>query len=367
MVERLQKYLARAGVASRRHAEELITQGRVSVNNAVVRELGTKVESGRDLVTVDGQLIQPAEDRAYFVLYKPAGVVTTMEDPQGRPSVAQYVRQVGRRVFPVGRLDFDAEGALLFTDDGELANALTHPSYEVRRTYLAKVKGTPSPESLARLREGVRLEDGVAKALEADVFEEAERNTWIRVVVGEGRQHLVKRMCAAIGHPVVRLYRPAHGGMGVEGLEPGALRPLTGEEVERLKAVARGEAPALETLSLPPRRHGRGAPGTTEEDDEVNEDSRLRPSRRGENRSGRTHGGRGARAFGGGGGRERGGRDRSQRRFGGQESGGSRREQASGAGGPRGYDRGGGRARAAEDRAAWRGRRSYGEGSGQER
>ncbi|HZA13635.1 MAG TPA: pseudouridine synthase, partial [Myxococcaceae bacterium] len=243
MAERLQKYLARAGVASRRHAEELITGGHVAVNNATVRELGTKVEPGRDLVTVDGKLVEPAEERAYFVLYKPAGVVTTMDDPQGRPTVADYVKDVGRRVFPVGRLDFDAEGALLVTDDGELAHALTHPSYEVRRTYLAKVKGTPTPESLARLREGVRLEDGMAKALEAEVFEATDRNTWIRITVAEGRQHLVKRLCAAIGHPLVRLYRPAHAGIGTEGLEPGKLRPLTSEEVARVKAVAGGAAP----------------------------------------------------------------------------------------------------------------------------
>jgi 23S rRNA pseudouridine2605 synthase len=277
MAERLQKYLARAGVASRRHAEELISEGRVAVNNVTVRELGTKVEPGRDLVTVDGKLVEPAEERAYFILYKPPGVVTTMEDPQGRPTVAEYVKGVRRRLFPVGRLDFDAEGALLFTDDGELAHALTHPSYEVRRTYLAKVKGTPTPEALARLREGVRLEDGPAKALEAEVFEAADRNTWIRITVGEGRQHLVKRLCAAIGHPLLRLYRPVHGGVGVEGLEPGAIRPLSSDEVERVKAVAGGATPPPATFSLPPRRHGRSAPGFARDDeDAIGEGSRER-------------------------------------------------------------------------------------------
>src|SRR5918996_2259398 len=295
MAERLQKYLARAGVASRRHAEELIAGGHVAVNNATVRELGTKVEPGRDLVTVDGKLVEPAEERAYFILYKPAGVVTTMEDPQGRPTVAEYVKDVGRRVFPVGRLDFDAEGALLFTDDGELAHALTHPSYEVRRTYLAKVKGTPTAESLGRLREGVRLEDGMAKALEAEVFEATDRNTWIRITVAEGRQHLVKRLCAAIGHPLVRLYRPAHAGISPEGLEPGKLRKLTSEEVARVKAVAGGAAPPPASISLPPRRHGRGAPGfdrDEEGDDASDSDARSRPERQRERPIGRLERGR---------------------------------------------------------------------------
>ncbi|MGA9522523.1 MAG: pseudouridine synthase, partial [Myxococcaceae bacterium] len=269
MSERLQKFLASAGVASRRHAEELITQGRVTVNNAVVRELGTKVEPGKDLVAVDGSLVEVPEEKTHLLLYKPVGVVTTMEDPQGRPTVADYVRDVGVRVFPVGRLDFDAEGALIMTDDGELAHALTHPKFQVPRTYLAKVKGSPTPETLQRMIDGVRLEDGMAEAAEADVFEAAEKNTWIRIVVKEGRPHLIKRLCAAVGHPVVRLYRPAQGGISVQGLRPGETRALKPEEVERVRAVTRGEVQPKETLSLPPRRHGHGAPGTGEEEFEA--------------------------------------------------------------------------------------------------
>ncbi|MBX5484487.1 MAG: pseudouridine synthase, partial [Myxococcaceae bacterium] len=267
MPERLQKFLARAGVASRRHAEALITAGRVKVNNQTVTELGTKVEPGTDLVAVDGKLVSPPEDHAYFIFYKPAGVVTTMEDPQGRPTVAQYLTGIGRRVYPVGRLDFDAEGALVITDDGALAHALTHPSFEVRRTYLAKVKGTPTQESLERLLSGVRLEDGTAKALEASIFEEAERNTWIKIVVAEGRPHLIKRLCAAIGHPVVRLFRPSHGSISVKGLKPGELRALTRAEVERIKSIAEGHPAPSEPLALPPRRHGRGAPGMGEDEE----------------------------------------------------------------------------------------------------
>ncbi|MBZ4417327.1 pseudouridine synthase [Myxococcus sp. RHSTA-1-4] len=271
--ERLQKYLARAGVASRRHAEELITAGRVTVNNETVTELGSRVEPGKDLVAVDGQLVSPPEESSYFVLYKPIGVVTTLSDPQGRPTVANYVEETGKRLFPVGRLDYDAEGALLFTDDGALAHKLTHPSFQVPRMYLAKVKGVPDAATLDKLRGGVRLEDGMATPLSVDVFEAAEKNTWLKIVVAEGRPHLIKRLCAAVGHPVVRLFRPAYAGVGVEGMRPGDLRSLKKAEVELLNAVAEGRSqpPAVE-LKLPPRRHGRAAPGFDGEEAELSMD-----------------------------------------------------------------------------------------------
>ncbi|GHG77619.1 pseudouridine synthase [Comamonas sp. JC664] len=267
--ERLQKYLARAGVASRRHAEELITAGRVAVNNKTVTELGSRVEPGTDLVTVDGTLVTPPDESSYFLLYKPVGVVTTLSDPQGRPTVANYVEETGKRLFPVGRLDYDAEGALLFTDDGALAHKLTHPSFQVPRTYLAKVKGAPDAATLDKLRGGVRLEDGMATPVSVGVFEAAERNTWLKIVVAEGRPHLIKRLCAAVGHPVVRLFRPAYAGVGVEGLRPGELRPLKTSEVELLNAVSDGKAtPPTAALKLPPRRHGRAAPGFDSDDEE---------------------------------------------------------------------------------------------------
>ncbi|WP_223743044.1 pseudouridine synthase [Corallococcus sp. AS-1-12] len=267
--ERLQKYLARAGVASRRHAEELITSGRVGVNNKTVTELGSRVEPGVDLVTVDGKLVTPPEESSYYLLYKPVGVVTTLSDPQGRPTVASYVEETGRRLFPVGRLDYDAEGALLFTDDGALAHKLTHPSFQVPRTYLAKVKGVPDMPTLEKLRGGVRLEDGMATPVSVDIFEKAERNTWLKIVVAEGRPHLIKRLCAAVGHPVVRLFRPNYAGIGVEGLRPGELRELKTAEVMQLTEVAEGRAqPNASDLKLPPRRHGRSAPGFGGADDD---------------------------------------------------------------------------------------------------
>jgi len=265
-LERLQKYLAAAGVASRRRAEELIVAGQVVVNGKVVRELGSKIDPAKDLVSVDGRPILRNEARAYYLLYKPSGCVTTASDPQGRPIALDYLRGVRERVFPVGRLDYDAEGAILFTDDGELANRLAHPRFGHARTYLAKIRGAPAPEALARLVAGVRLEDGPAKALEAVVHERTEKNTWIRIVVGEGRFHLVKRLCEAVGLQIQRLYRPEFGGVTVEGLRAGEFRPLTTHEVRSMKALV-GLAPATRDASKPAgdlpraaRRHGHGPP-----------------------------------------------------------------------------------------------------------
>jgi 23S rRNA pseudouridine2605 synthase len=256
MAERLQKFLAQAGVCSRRSAEQLILQGRVAVNRQRVLELGTKVDPAKDLVTVDGRAVARAEEQAYFVLYKPAGMVTTMRDPQGRPSVGDLLRGKSVRLFPVGRLDYDAEGALIATSDGELAHRLAHPSFAVPRLYLVKVKGHPSAEALDQLRRGVRLEDGLAKPLSLEAHRRTERNSWLSIQVAEGRSHLIKRLCAAVGHPVVRLFRSSYAGIGVEGLRAGQARRLDPSEVRQLRAVAEGKAPAPGSGSaLPPRRH----------------------------------------------------------------------------------------------------------------
>jgi len=274
--ERLQKFLAGAGVASRRHAEALILAGRVKVNERTVTELGTRVDPGKDLVRVDGRLVSRRDERAYYLLYKPPGCVTTASDPEGRPTALDYLRGVGERVFPVGRLDWDAEGAVLFTDDGELANRLAHPRYGHRRIYLVKVKGEPAPEALERMRTGLRLEDGPAKALEVAVHEEAEKNTWLRVVVGEGRFHLVKRLCEAVGLQVLRLFRPEFGGVTVAGLRPGQFRSLSADELGGMKALVGigtpGGKPAaaapIPRIELPKaaRRHGHGPPAPPEDD-----------------------------------------------------------------------------------------------------
>ncbi len=265
MSERLQKFLAGAGVASRRKAEELVAAGRVKVNGVVVREMGTRVDPASDHVEVDGRPVETQERARYVLLYKPSGCVTTLSDPQGRPTAAQYLQGVSERVFPVGRLDWDAEGALLFTTDGELANRLAHPRYGHRRTYLVKLKGDPLSTSLERMVAGVRLEDGPARALEAAVHERADKNTWIRVVVGEGRRHLVKRLCESVGLDVQRLFRPEFGGVTVTGLRPGQYRELDRAEVESLRragGLEAGKVAPAEPLPLPraARRHGHGAP-----------------------------------------------------------------------------------------------------------
>lgn len=263
-MERLQKFLAGAGVASRRRAEAVIAEGRVQVNGRVVRQPGTRVDPERDLVAVDGAPVARRGSGVYYLLYKPSGCLTTLSDPRGRPTVRDYLGGVRERVFPVGRLDWDAEGAVLFTTDGDLANRLAHPRYGHRRTYLVKVKGEPDQRAIDRMVAGVRLEDGPARTLECQVHERAERNTWLRLVLGEGRTHLVKRLCQAVGLEVLRLFRPEFGGVTVEGLRPGEYRSLTREEVRSLRRSA-GPAsaappPAPRALPKAARRHGHGPP-----------------------------------------------------------------------------------------------------------
>jgi len=257
VAERLQKFLARSGIASRREAERLIASGRIAINNRTVTTLGTKVDADKDLVTKDGKLVSPPSELSYYILYKPGGVVTTLDDPKHRPTVADLIRSLKVRVFPVGRLDYDAEGALLLTNDGELAQRLMHPKFSVARLYLAKVRGVPSEQSLARLRAGVRLEDGVAAAQTAEVYRRVERNCWLKLIVLEGRAHLIKRLCAAVGHPVQRLFRPSHGGISAEGLKPGELRALSRQEVNTVRQIAAGAPPPIRVW-LPPRRHRGG-------------------------------------------------------------------------------------------------------------
>ncbi|RMG11593.1 MAG: rRNA pseudouridine synthase [Deltaproteobacteria bacterium] len=238
--ERLQKVLARAGVASRRGAERLILEGRVSVNGRIVTELGTRVHP-RAEVRVDGRPILE-EERVYLLFYKPPQMITSLADPAGRPCVGDVVRGLPARVFPVGRLDWDAEGLLLLTNDGELAHRLMHPRFGVSRVYDAKVKGNPSEATLARMVRGVRLSDGMARPLRVERVGRARTNTWIRIEVAEGRPHLVKRLCEAVGHPVQRLRRIEYAGIGLGGLSAGEMRELSPQEERALKAQVHGRA-----------------------------------------------------------------------------------------------------------------------------
>jgi len=227
--ERLQKVLARCGVGSRRACEELIEAGRVRVNGAVAL-LGQRIDAERDRVEVDGHALGTASGSVYYLLNKPGGVVTTAADPQGRPTAVALVPRLPR-VFPVGRLDADTEGLLLLTNDGGLAHRLTHPSFGVEKEYLAEVQGVPSPHALRRLRQGVELEDG--RTAPARVGRVGQRG--LRITVHEGRNRQVRRMCEAVGHPVVRLHRSRYAGLGLAGLAPGEWRELSADELAELR------------------------------------------------------------------------------------------------------------------------------------
>jgi 23S rRNA pseudouridine2605 synthase len=257
--DRLQKVLAAAGVASRRASEELIAQGRVTVNGEVA-EIGRKVDPQHDVVEVDGERINVDPDRVYVLLNKPQGVVTTADDPEGRPTVLDLVN-LPQRLFPVGRLDQDTEGLLLLTNDGELAHALTHPSYEVERTYVALVPGPVRRRAVAELQGGVELEDGPARARRVRVLEEERGKALVEIVMTEGRKREVRRMFAAVGLTVERLARVAYGGVELGELRQGKWRFLTQAEVGALHAAIRGRAPAAGRRSSRRERAARAAGG----------------------------------------------------------------------------------------------------------
>lgn len=231
--ERLQKVLARVGIGSRRVCEDLIAEGRVLVDGEMA-VLGRRVDPETALIEVDGAPVGVRPDLVHYVLNKPAGVVTTADDPQGRPTVVGLVPDEPR-VFPVGRLDVDTEGLLLLTNDGELAHRLTHPSYGVEKEYVAEVEGLPTRAVLRRLREGVELDDGPTAPARATLVDPSV----VRLTIHEGRNRQVRRMCEAVGHSVVRLVRTRIGPLADRSLAPGAWRELTGAEVRSLqRAVA---------------------------------------------------------------------------------------------------------------------------------
>ena len=235
--ERLQKVLARVGIGSRRVCEDLIAEGRVLVDGETA-VLGRRVDPETALIEVDGAPVGVRPDLVHYVLNKPAGVVTTADDPQGRPTVVGLVPNEPR-VFPVGRLDVDTEGLLLLTNDGELAHRLTHPSYGVEKEYVAEVEGLPTRAVLRRLREGVELDDGPTAPARATLVDPSV----VRLTIHEGRNRQVRRMCEAVGHSVVRLVRTRIGPLADRSLAPGAWRELTGDEVRSLqRAVAEPES-----------------------------------------------------------------------------------------------------------------------------
>jgi 23S rRNA pseudouridine2605 synthase len=236
--ERLQKLLAAAGLGSRRQCEELITSGRVEVDRQMVTELGTRADPAEQEIRVDGEPLNVGR-RLYFAVNKPKGVVSTNWDPARRPRVVDLVPARDVRLFPVGRLDLTSEGLILVTNDGELANRLTHPRYEVAKTYLVQVAGSPTPEVLDRLRRGVHLAEGTARAEEVRVKSHHKDSTWLDMVLREGRNREVRRLLARVGHKVLRLVRVAVGPVRLGKLPPGAARPLTHEEVRALREAAK--------------------------------------------------------------------------------------------------------------------------------
>jgi len=239
--ERLQKVMAAAGVASRRVSEDLIVAGRVTVNGKVVTELGTRVDPATDKVAVDGTAVQLDTSRRYVMLNKPVGVVSSMRDEQGRPDLSRFTAGYPERLFNVGRLDAETSGLLILTNDGELAHVLAHPSFGVTKTYIARVRGLVTPQTLSRLTKGVELEDGPIAADKAKLLQSNQREgeSLVEITLHSGRNRIVRRMLAEVGHPVVELVRRQFGPLHLGTLKVGQLRDLTKAELGQLLTISR--------------------------------------------------------------------------------------------------------------------------------
>ena len=257
MLVRLQKILSGAGVASRRAAEQLIQDGRVSVNGKTVRELGSKADPEADEIRVDDRRIKTAQPLRYYLLNKPAGYVTTRSDPERRPTVMDLLKGVREYIYPVGRLDYDSEGLLILTNDGDLAAKLTHPSHEVERVYEAQVLGVPDEHDLHRLATGVVIDGRKTAPAKVEMIGDPRRHgdvSRLRVTIHEGRTRQVRRMCDAIGHPVRTLRRVRIGPLTDDRLRPGTYRELTDVEVSRLKKAVSHKASNPKAITQSARR-----------------------------------------------------------------------------------------------------------------
>ena len=239
-MERLQKIISKAGAASRREAERLILAGRVTLNGRVVTELGTQADGEQDVIAIDGASISAPKQKLYFLLNKPKRCISAVKDDRGRRTVIDLLPEVEEYIYPVGRLDYDTEGLLLLTNDGDLMNGLLHPRYEIEKTYIAKAQGMVTGEDIKKLCRGIMLEDGMTAPARAKLLERADNGSWCRVqrAIHEGRNRQVRRMLQAIGHRVQELKRVAFAGLTLEGVPRGGYRSLTGEEVARLKKIA---------------------------------------------------------------------------------------------------------------------------------
>ncbi len=239
-MERLQKYLARCGVASRRHAEQMILDGLVQVNGVTVREMGVQIDEALDIVAVDGKPVKLSSEMIYYILNKPQEVVTTCEDPQGRRTVLDLLPK-DIRIYPVGRLDYMTEGLLLLTNDGDLANQLTHPKYKIAKKYWVVVKGYISDQMILALRKGIDLEDGPTMPAEIELLKRDPVQSDFFMTIYEGRNRQVRRMCAAVSLPVTKLRRVQVGSLKIGNLQPGQYRQLREEEVAALRKLLKGE------------------------------------------------------------------------------------------------------------------------------
>lgn len=244
MEERLQKIMSNAGVASRRKCEQLILEGKVQVNGEVVNTLGVKADPDTDVITVNGRAITKQTDKIVLAFHKPKGVITSMSDPEGRKTIKDYIKGVKQRVYPVGRLDYDTEGLLLLTNDGELANLLTHPRHHVAKTYWATVKGIPHGDKLEQLSNGIMLEDGMTQPaiVEYHDVDMEKKAATISITIFEGRNRQVRRMFEAIGHPVTRLKRVSFANIYLQGIARGTMRQLTKSEVNELRQAVKSSA-----------------------------------------------------------------------------------------------------------------------------
>ena len=239
---RLQKYMAHCGVGSRRKCEELIKQGRVYINGNQVTEMGVKVDLENDEVRLDkSQLLKLTEEKIYILLYKPKGTITSVSDPRGRKTVLEHMGWKVSRIYPVGRLDYDTEGVLILSNDGEFTYEMTHPKHEVEKEYYCVVEGSPGPVAIRQLRQGVEINGFVTSPAKVTLIEQQEKHSIFRLIIHEGKNRQVRRMFEAVGHPVVYLRREKFGGLSLKGMQVGEWRKLTDEEVKGLKSLSGGK------------------------------------------------------------------------------------------------------------------------------
>lgn len=231
---RLQKYLADCGVASRRKSEEIITGGKVKVNGNVITELGTKVIPGKDKVLVAGKEIQQVEQHIYIMLNKPEGYITTVHEQLNRPSVMDLVTDIKERIFPVGRLDMDTTGLIVMTNDGSFAYKITHPKHEINKKYIAEIKGCPDSLKLSKFSKGLKIEDYTTAPASIKLLAKKKYSSIVEIIIHEGKNRQVKKMCEAIGHPVIRLQRAALGGLELGNLPLGKWKYITKKDIEKI-------------------------------------------------------------------------------------------------------------------------------------